>query len=70
MTTATLDKKAGLIELRMTFETAMNIRGLCRDRLRDNDKLVEEFPDLPMAMEASTRGGYETTIKAIEEVLR
>ena len=57
------------IELRMTFETAFNIRSLCEARLRENDQHVIDHPDLPMEMPASTRQGYESVIEAVESTL-
>lgn len=67
MTTATI--KDDQVELRMTFETASNITALVRDRLRENDQLVIDFPNLPMEMPDSTRRGYETLIEAVESTL-
>ena len=68
MTTAAI--KDDRIELRMTFEAALNVVSLCRERLRENDQHVIDSPDLPMEMPASTRQGYEITIEAIEDLLR
>ncbi len=68
MTTAAI--KDDRIELRMTFEAALNIATLCRDRLRENDADVLLHPDLPMEMPASTRQGYESVIEAVEDLLR
>ncbi len=67
-TTATL--KDDRVELRMTFETALNIQSLCRDRLREDRLAQIEFPNLPVKMEHSTETGYTSTITAIEDALR
>lgn len=69
MTTAEYDKERGHVVLRMTPETARNIEMLCRNRLKENEQDIKDYPDLPMQMAASTYEGYESTRSAIRELL-
>jgi hypothetical protein len=58
---------ADTVTVVLPVEAAMNISALCYNRLRDNDRLIVEFPELPVDMANSTRIGYESFIRQVEE---
>lgn len=59
----------GKVTVTMSYETALNIRGLVKDRLRQNDQAVRDNPDLPVDMPPSTRDGYESFLAQVQEHL-
>ncbi len=59
----------GRVTVTMTFETAMNIRGLIESRLQDNLRVVNDHPELlpQIQMGHSTMQGYQTVADQITQ---